>query len=160
MEEKEIFALESIVIFSGRTIKSRKIHGWQNPDPHNDPIQDLSKMSLSEKENNTNRPYSSYFTTVSIPYGSEDPRDWREELKRRIEISINNKEERKEESMNLYWVAVVQNPTHKDIENGKAPELIIPPTAVFANSKDSAIASITLPEKCNKNMIQVIVRDF
>jgi hypothetical protein len=74
--------------------------------------------------------------------------------------SEKERKERKEESMTLYWVAVVQNPTPKDIENGKAAELVIQPTAVFANSKDSAIASITLPEKCNKNMIQVLIREF
>ena len=64
----------------------------------------------------------------------------------------------------LYEVALVQQPTQKEKEEGAQETLIMPPVPVIAKDEQSAgvVAVMQQKEKitCDMNRVQVLVRPF
>jgi hypothetical protein len=64
----------------------------------------------------------------------------------------------------LYEVALVQQPTKKEGEEGGQEKLILPPTPVIAKDEQSAGVTAVMKNKdnikCDMDRIQVLVRPF
>jgi hypothetical protein len=64
----------------------------------------------------------------------------------------------------LYEVALIQQPTEKEQEDGAQEKLILAPTAVIAKDEQSAGVAAVLDHKgeitCDINRVQVLVRPF
>lgn len=64
----------------------------------------------------------------------------------------------------LYEVALIQQPTQKEIEEGKIEILVMAPTAVIAKDEQSAGVAAVMQKKdeikCDIARIQVLVRPF
>ena len=64
----------------------------------------------------------------------------------------------------LYEVALIQQPTKKEIEEGEMEKLILKPTPVIARDEQSAGVSAVMAHKdeisCELGRIQVLVRPF
>jgi len=64
----------------------------------------------------------------------------------------------------LFEVALVQQPTKKEQEEGQMEKLIMPPTPVIARDDQSAAVAAVLQAKekieCDMSRIQVLVRPF
>ena len=64
----------------------------------------------------------------------------------------------------LYEVALIQQPTEKEMEEGAQEKLILAPTAVIAKDEQSAGVAAVLEHKgdikCEINRVQVLVRPF
>lgn len=64
----------------------------------------------------------------------------------------------------LYEVALIQQPTPKEIEEGKVEVLVMAPTAVIAKDEQSAGVAAVMQKKdeikCDITRIQVLVRPF
>jgi hypothetical protein len=66
--------------------------------------------------------------------------------------------------MPLYEIALIQNPTKKEAEDGKVAVIILPPTAVIATD-DRAAAVIAVANNRDKitgelSRVEVLVRPF
>lgn len=64
----------------------------------------------------------------------------------------------------LYEVALIQQPTHKERENGVQEVLILPPTPVIAKDDQAAAVAAVMQHKdkigCDMGRVDVIVRPF
>ena len=64
----------------------------------------------------------------------------------------------------LYEVALVENPTKKEREDGAMEKLIMAPTAIVAKDEQSAAVSIVIQKKDELKFdparVQVLVRPF
>ena len=64
----------------------------------------------------------------------------------------------------LYEVALVQQPTKKEIDDGQQESLVMTPTAVIARDEQSAGVAAVMQNKdkitCDLSRIQVLVRPF
>lgn len=65
--------------------------------------------------------------------------------------------------MPLFEVAILERPTSKDAENGKAERLVLPPTAVVANDEQSAGVIAVMENtglELDQSRMEVLVRPF
>lgn len=64
----------------------------------------------------------------------------------------------------LFEVAMIQNPTPKEKEEGIQEKLIMPPTPVIAKDQQQAAVSAVMQKKesieCDMTRIEVLVRPF
>lgn len=64
----------------------------------------------------------------------------------------------------LYEVALIQQPTKKEIDDGQQEVLVMPPTSVIARDEQSAGVAAVMQNKdkitCDLSRIQVLVRPF
>ena len=64
----------------------------------------------------------------------------------------------------MYEVALIEQPTKKEMEEGQGERLVMPPTPVIAKDEQSAGVSAVLQNKdkisADMNRIQVLVRPF
>jgi len=64
----------------------------------------------------------------------------------------------------LYEVALIQQPTQKEKEEGAQETLILPPTPVIARDEQSAGVAAVMEQndkiKCDISRVQVLVRPF
>lgn len=65
----------------------------------------------------------------------------------------------------LYEVAIVLNPSTKEAKKGEQGKLLLPPTAVLADSRDAAIVAATQqlstrPTAAESSRLEVLVRPF
>lgn len=65
--------------------------------------------------------------------------------------------------MSLWEVAILETPTKKDAEEGKAERLVLGPKAVIANDSQSAAIAAVLDAgtvEMDRSRMQVLVRPF
>lgn len=63
----------------------------------------------------------------------------------------------------LYEVAIIQNPTQKERDEGKTEKLIMPPKPICATKPQTAAILATKEidlSTCNPDLLEVLVRPF
>ena len=65
--------------------------------------------------------------------------------------------------MPLFEVAIIEEPTQKEIEDGGVEKLVMKPTAVLANDEQTAAINAVMDSKnleVDRNKMKVLVRPF